>query len=96
LAAERPVVATDLPIFADARDDLVLVEPGNRTMMEEALRRILYEPAWREHLAQQVAKAARRFSWAAIVSEHREVYVAARAAFQRRAALTSNMHHDEF
>jgi glycosyltransferase involved in cell wall biosynthesis len=96
LAAERPVVATDLPIFADARDDLVLVEPGNRTMMEEALRRILYEPTWREHLARQVAKAVRRFGWPAIVSEHREVYVAARAAFQRRVALTLNMNHDEF
>jgi glycosyltransferase involved in cell wall biosynthesis len=88
LSASRPIVVTDLPIFADVRDGIVVVDPGSQADLEDALRRILNEPGWREDLARQVAHTARRYSWPTIVSDHRQIYVAARTAFERRRSST--------
>jgi glycosyltransferase involved in cell wall biosynthesis len=91
LPAERPIVATNLPIFADAAEALVLVEPGNKTMLTDVLRRLLQESIWREDLARQIALAVHRYSWPGIVAEHRQVYELARARYARRAARLSRV-----
>jgi glycosyltransferase involved in cell wall biosynthesis len=79
LPVERPIIATDLPIFSDVRRALLVVEPGNQLMMEDALRRVLGEPTTREYLATQVTEEARSHGWPAIAAEHQKIYMAARA-----------------
>jgi glycosyltransferase involved in cell wall biosynthesis len=83
LPVGRPIVATDLPIFADARDALALVEPGRIDELTTAVRRVLTDPAHNEDLARRAAACARRYRWSLAVAQHREVYTAA-IALRRR------------
>ena len=86
LPVGRPIVATDLPIFADARDALMLVDPADPTALEDAVRRVMLDPALRSDLAERTVTAAGRFRWSRSVADHREIYATARAASRRRRA----------
>jgi glycosyltransferase involved in cell wall biosynthesis len=86
LPVERPIIATDLPIFADCRDALLVVDPNDPAALENAIRRVLMDPELQRDLSERAATAARRFRWSRVAADHREIYVAARSAFRRRQA----------
>ncbi|MHB1517438.1 MAG: glycosyltransferase family 4 protein [Acidimicrobiales bacterium] len=77
LPAGRPIIASDLPIFADARDALLTVPPGDVTALRNAVRRVLADPALHADLAALVVSATRRFRWSLSAAEHRRIYMAA-------------------
>lgn len=86
LPVGRPVVASDLPIFDDAREALVLVPPGDRHRLVDELDRLLGDPEAAARQRDLVATAAARLSWGAIAADHLEVYAEAlRRAAQRGA-----------
>jgi len=84
LPIERPIVATDLAIFADAGDSLLTVDPSDPTGIEDAVRRVLVDAELQADLAGRAARAARRFRWQRVAADHREIYAAARGAHRRR------------
>ncbi len=84
LPAERPVIVTDQPIFADCRDSVLAVDPADPTSMQDALRRVLVDTDLQRDLAERARLGARRFRWSRIVQDHRDIYAAARAAYDRR------------
>jgi glycosyltransferase involved in cell wall biosynthesis len=89
LPLQRPVIATDLAIFADARDALLIVDPTNPTGIGDAVRRVLMDDRLQEDLAARAEIAARRFRVQRVVADHREIYAAARTAYRRRDAQVS-------
>jgi glycosyltransferase involved in cell wall biosynthesis len=92
LPLERPVIATDLAIFADCREALLTVDPEDPYALEDALRRVLGDDQLASDLAMRSRRAARRLRWSRIAAEHRQIYAAARRSFaqslygDRRAA----------
>jgi glycosyltransferase involved in cell wall biosynthesis len=84
LPVGRPIIATDLPIFADCREALLVVDPDDPSALESAIRRVLSDPPLQEELSDGAATAARRFRWPRSAAHHREIYAAARSAFRRR------------
>ncbi len=88
LPVERPIIATDLPIFEDCREALFAVDPKDPPALEDAIRRVLLDPELQRDLSERAATAARRFRWSRIAADHREIYAAARSAFRRRQERT--------
>ncbi len=86
LPLERPIIATDLAIFADSREALFLVEPDDPVALEGAVRRVLFDPELAGDLAGRAAASARHSRWGRVVGDHREIYAAARANHARRTA----------
>jgi glycosyltransferase involved in cell wall biosynthesis len=84
LPVGRPIVATDLPIFADAGDALLLADPADPTGLEECVRRVLMDRSLQVELAAKAVRAAGRFRWSRAVADHREIYAAARSASRGR------------
>jgi glycosyltransferase involved in cell wall biosynthesis len=84
LPIERPIIATDLPIFDDARDALLLVDPiDSLPGLPDAVRQVLVDENLRRDLAHRSAMAARRFRWQRVVDHHRGIYTAIRRAHSR-------------
>ncbi|MGH9079123.1 MAG: glycosyltransferase family 4 protein [Acidimicrobiales bacterium] len=82
----RAVVVTDEPIFADARDALLMVDPADPIGIESGVRRVLMDDDLRRDLADRSATRARRFRWDRVIGDHREIYLSAlRAGKDRRA-----------
>jgi glycosyltransferase-like protein len=80
LAAGLPVVASDIPVFAEYLQDgqsALLVPPGDPTALAGALLRLAGDPALRQRLAAGGRPLVDRFTWAASASTHREIYSAA-------------------
>ena len=91
LAAGLPVVATDIPVFAEYLEDgrnALLVPPGDPTALAAALRRLAGDPALRCKLAAGGRPLVDRFTWAASASAHGEIYADATPA----AAVGSPLH----
>lgn len=86
LPLERPIIASDLAIFADSREALYLVDPADPRSLEDAVRRVLLDPALQADLAGRAAADARRTRWERVVADHLEIYARARAARARRAS----------
>jgi glycosyltransferase involved in cell wall biosynthesis len=80
LPLERPVIVTDQPIFADCREWVFPVAPDDPESMQDAVRQVLMDGGFRSDLAARARAGARRFRWSRIVSDHREIYCAARRA----------------
>jgi glycosyltransferase involved in cell wall biosynthesis len=78
LSAERPIIVTDQPIFADCREWVLTVDPKDPESMQDALRRVISDPVLQRNLASKAEAAARKFRWSRIVSDHREIYCASR------------------
>jgi glycosyltransferase involved in cell wall biosynthesis len=74
LPVGRPIVASDLPIFDDARDGLFLVEPGNPGALAGALRDVLSDPRMQADLSRGTLAMARRFRWSLVAAQHRQIY----------------------
>jgi glycosyltransferase involved in cell wall biosynthesis len=80
LAAGLPVVASDIPVFAEYLRDgenALLVPPGDAAALAGALHRLAGDPALRETLAAGGQPLLERFTWAASALTHRNVYSAA-------------------
>jgi glycosyltransferase-like protein len=91
LAAGLPVVASDIPVFAEYLEDgesALLVPPGDPTALATALHRLAGDPALRRQLAAGGRPLVDRFTWAASARSHAEIYAAA----TERAALGSPVH----
>jgi hypothetical protein len=85
LPLERPLIVTDLPIFADCRESVLTVAPGDPVFIENALRRVLIDDVVREELAAKARDGAKRFRWSRVVADHREIYGIALRAYRARA-----------
>ena len=83
----KPLVVTDLPIFADARDALLLVEPGDAAGLAAAIGEVLRNPQIQRELSHRTTAAARRFRWSLAAAQHREIYTSIRAERHQRARL---------
>src|SRR5581483_5297522 len=91
LAAGLPVVASDIPVFAEYLDDgesALLVPPGDQGSLAAALGRLADDPVLRRRVAAGGRPLVDRFTWAASASTHRDVYTDATAA----AAVGSRAH----
>ena len=84
LPLERPIIVTDQPIFADCREWVMPVAPNDSESMQDAIRRVLIDDRFRADLAGRAQAGASRFRWSRIVSDHREIYCAARRAHRQR------------
>ena len=77
LAAGLPVVASDIPVFAEYLQDgesALLVAPGDAAALAGALHRLAGDPALRRELATGGKPLVDRFTWAASARTHREIY----------------------
>jgi glycosyltransferase involved in cell wall biosynthesis len=83
LPIERPIIATDLPIFDDARDALFLVDADDPPSLTDAVRQVVVDGDLRRDLADRSAMAARQFRWQRVADHHRDIYTAARRAHSR-------------
>ncbi|MGP0029175.1 MAG: glycosyltransferase [Acidimicrobiales bacterium] len=83
LPIERPIIATDLPLFDDARESLLLVDPDDNPSLQDAVRQVLIDGDLRRDLALRSAMAARKFRWQRVAQDHRDIYTAARRAHAR-------------
>jgi glycosyltransferase-like protein len=80
LAAGLPVVASDIPVFAEYLrhgENALLVPPGDPAALAEALHRLAGDPALRQTLAAGGKPLIDRFTWAASARTHRDIYSAA-------------------
>jgi glycosyltransferase-like protein len=77
LAADLPVVASDLPVFreflCDGRDAL-LPTAGDPAALAGALDRVMTDPALRAALVAGGRAVVPRFTWAASAAQHIEIY----------------------
>jgi glycosyltransferase-like protein len=83
LAAGLPVVASDIPVFAEYLADgesALLVPPNDPAALAAALGRLAGDPPLRRQLAAGGRPLVDRFTWAASARTHREVYAATGAA----------------
>jgi glycosyltransferase-like protein len=91
LAAGLPVVASDIPVFAEYLEDghsALLVPPGDPAALASALSRLAGDPALRRRLAAGGRPLVDRFTWAASAATHREIYADATST----AAVGSPLH----
>ncbi|MFZ0668379.1 MAG: glycosyltransferase, partial [Acidimicrobiales bacterium] len=86
LPAERPLIVTDLPIFADCRDAVYAVDPSDPVWLEDAIRRVLVDGEFREQLAGRASDAARKYRWSRAVADHRAIYGMAKKAHEKRSS----------
>jgi glycosyltransferase-like protein len=95
LAAGLPVVASDIPVFAEYLQDghnALLVPPGDPAALGSALDRLAGHPDLRRRLAEGGRPLVDRFTWAASAGTHREIYAAAQHASVAPAAIGSLLH----
>jgi glycosyltransferase-like protein len=77
LAAGLPVVASDIPVFAEYLEDgrsALLVPPGDAGALAGALGRLAGDERLRRELAAGGRPLVDRFTWAASAAAHREIY----------------------
>jgi len=95
-AAGTPVVASDLPGYADVvRDgvDGVLVPRGDATALAAALRDLALDPARRGALASAAARSAERYAWPRVAAEVAGAYEDALALPAPRTAARRAAEH---
>lgn len=77
LAAGLPVVASDIPVFAEYLQDghnALLVPPDDPAALGNALGRLAGDPDLRRRLAEGGRPLVDRFTWSASARTHREIY----------------------
>jgi glycosyltransferase involved in cell wall biosynthesis len=85
LSLERPVVATDLPIFDDALGAYYRVPTGDPQILAETIGRFVTEEPLRNRWAHKAAVYSRKTSWARIAADHSAIYARARDRYLARA-----------
>jgi glycosyltransferase involved in cell wall biosynthesis len=76
-AADLPVVASSIPVFAEFLtdgQDALLPEVGNASALADALERVLTDPDLRARLIAGGTKVVPRFSWDASAARHIDIY----------------------
>jgi glycosyltransferase-like protein len=79
MASGLPVVATDIPVFAEYLTDgtdAVLAPVGDAAALAAALERVATDPALRARLVAGGAEVVGRFTWEASARRHVEIYAA--------------------
>ncbi len=79
MAMSLPVVATDIPVFAEYLTDgknALLAPAGDATGLAGALERLATDPALRERLVAGGADVVGRFTWEASARRHIDIYAA--------------------
>ena len=97
LAAGLPVVASDIPVFAEyLRDEhsALLVPPGDPAALAAALSRLAGDPSLRRQLAAGGRPLVDHFTWASSARAHQEIYAAAGGVGTREAAVGSRLHEN--
>lgn len=80
MASGVPVVCSDLPGFRDvAKDQALLVPPGDPASLAEALRRVLVDPSERERMSKASRARAADYDWNVLVEQVEGVYERAMA-----------------
>jgi glycosyltransferase-like protein len=77
MAAGLPVVASDIPVFAEYLSDgtdALLAPVGDASGLADALSRLAGDPALRERLVAGSAPVVDRFTWEASARRHLEIY----------------------
>jgi glycosyltransferase involved in cell wall biosynthesis len=74
LGAGRPIAASDVPIFGDARDSLALLTDTSADGLARDIGHLLDDPDHLEVIGERVRTFARSVSWDQIAARHREVY----------------------
>jgi phosphatidylinositol alpha-mannosyltransferase len=75
MAAGTPVVCSDLPGFSDvAKDQALLVPPGDPEALADALRSVLIDPARQEEMSAASRARAADFDWDVLVEQVERVY----------------------
>jgi phosphatidylinositol alpha-mannosyltransferase len=77
MAADTPVVASDLPGYSNvarAGRDALLVPPGDAEALAGALRRVLAEPTLAAELVASGEQRARQFSMEHLAERYLDVY----------------------
>ena len=81
-----PVIASDLPVFGEYltdEHDALLPAVADSAALARAMRRMVTDPALHARLRAGGDAVIDRFTWAASVERHREVYRAIRSAARR-------------
>ncbi|HLF40521.1 MAG TPA: MSMEG_0565 family glycosyltransferase [Acidimicrobiia bacterium] len=89
LAAGLPVVATDIPVFAEYLTDgesALLVPPGAPAALASALASVIRDPGLRRRLVEGGRPVVDRFTWEATATQHLEVYALLDSPSHRRSA----------
>ena len=73
LASRRPVVTTDVPVFADVRDAVVTVRRRTPRLLAAGLRCVLEDGTLRDRLAARAARHLDEQSWSAVGAIYRKV-----------------------
>lgn len=73
LASRRPVVATDVPVFADVKDAVVTVRRRTPRRLAEGIASALEDSALRTRLADNAARLLNEESWEAVGSIYRKM-----------------------
>jgi glycosyltransferase-like protein len=95
LAAGLPVVASDIPVFAEYLRDgesALLVPPGDPAALAAALGLLSRDPGLRRKLADGGAPLVDRFTWTASARSHREIYARAGGDATTEATVGSPVH----
>jgi glycosyltransferase-like protein len=95
LAAGLPVVASDIPVFAEYLQDghnALLAPPNDPAALAAALRRLSGDPGLRRRLAEGGRPLVGRFTWAASARSHEEIYAGAEHGWAAPAAIGSPLH----
>jgi glycosyltransferase-like protein len=95
LAAGLPVVASDIPVFAEYLRDgesALLVPPGDPAALAAALGLLSRDPGLRRKLADGGAPLVDRFTWTASARSHREIYARAGGDPATEATVGSPVH----
>jgi glycosyltransferase-like protein len=77
MAADLPVVATDIPVFAEYLTDgenALLAPAGDASALADALERVATDVALRRQLVTGGADVVGRFTWEASARRHLEIY----------------------
>ncbi len=72
LASRRPVVTSDVPVFADVRDAVLTSRRTPRALVA-SLTRVLEDPALRDRLAVHAARRLDEESWTAVGATYRKM-----------------------
>ncbi|CAB4888046.1 unannotated protein [freshwater metagenome] len=91
LSVGRPIIATDLAIFNDARDAVMLVDPsGTAEVLADAIRRLVGDPTLMQTLSQQAVALANDSSIGRSTAAHTEMY---HSVLEARAVVAAASGH---
>ncbi|MGE5585518.1 MAG: glycosyltransferase family 4 protein [Bacillota bacterium] len=74
MAAERPMIVTDVPFFSDLGPEVYKIPSQDPGEIAKALRRLLGDPALRGELVGRMRGFLKRHDWSCVAREHARLY----------------------